>query len=131
MSYEYKVVPAPKRGLKAKGVKSSEDRFANALQTTMNELAASGWEYLRADTLPSEEREGFMGKTTVFQNVLVFRRNKRSAAAGPTVTAKPAVKSPPVQAPVAPPKSGEERLAERRQPPVQKDTSPDNDMAAE
>lgn len=74
MNYEYKVIPAPTKGLKAKGVKSGADRFANALQTAMNAMAANGWEYLRAETLPSEEREGLMGKTTVFQNVLIFGR---------------------------------------------------------
>lgn len=74
MNYEYKVIPAPTKGLKAKGVKSGADRFANALQTAMNAMAADGWDYLRAETLPSEEREGLMGKTTVFQNVLVFGR---------------------------------------------------------
>lgn len=74
MTYEYKVIPAPTKGLKAKGVKSSPDRFANALQTAINVLAAEGWEYVRAETLPSEEREGLMGKTTVFQNMLIFRK---------------------------------------------------------
>ena len=72
--FEYKVVPAPVKGLKAKGVKTASDRFANALESVMNDLAAEGWEYLRTDTLPAEEREGLMGKTTVFQNMLVFRR---------------------------------------------------------
>ena len=81
MSYEYKVVPAPARGLKAKGIKTVEDRFANALETAMNELAADGWEYIRADTLPCEQREGIMGKTTTFQNMLVFRREKVAATA--------------------------------------------------
>jgi hypothetical protein len=76
MVYEYKVIPAPARGLKAKGLKTAEDRFANALQTAMNEQAVSGWEYMRADTLPSEQREGLMSKTTVYQNMLVFRRVK-------------------------------------------------------
>lgn len=74
MSYEYKVVPAPMRGLKAKGVKTAEDRFANALETAINALAAEGWDYIRADTLPCEQREGLMSKTTVYQNMLVFRR---------------------------------------------------------
>ncbi len=83
MSYEYKVVPAPVRGLKAKGVKTPEDRFANALETAMNDLAADGWEYLRADTLPSEQREGIMGKATVYQNMLVFRRAKVAAKVAP------------------------------------------------
>lgn len=80
-SYEYKVVPAPKRGLKAKGVKSSEARFAHALETVMNELGAEGWEYQRTDTLPSEERSGLTSKTTVFQNMLVFRRAIETAEA--------------------------------------------------
>ncbi|MEY1555970.1 DUF4177 domain-containing protein [Yoonia sp. R2331] len=82
-SYEYKVVPAPTKGLKAKGVKSVQDRFANALETVMNDLAADGWEYQRTDTLPAEEREGLMGKTTVFQNMLVFRRTVAAPAAAP------------------------------------------------
>lgn len=74
--YEYKVVPAPKRGVKAKGLKTSDARYANALQATLNSEAVDGWEYLRAETLPSEERSGLTGRTTVFQNVLVFRREQ-------------------------------------------------------
>ena len=72
--YEYKVIPAPKKGLRAKGVRGTELRFANALQEVMNEYGAQGWEYLRTDTLPCEERHGLTGKTTGFQNMLVFRR---------------------------------------------------------
>lgn len=99
MTYEYKVVPAPVRGLKAKGVKTAEDRFALALETAMNALAGDGWEYLRTDTLPSEQREGIMGKkSTVYQNMLVFRRTKEAAKAikpAPAVTTAPP--APPVQ----------------------------------
>ena len=72
--YEYRVVPAPKQGTKAKGVRSYEDRFAHALQSLMNELGAQGWDYVRADTLPAEERQGLTGRVTVYQNMLVFRR---------------------------------------------------------
>ena len=72
--YEYKVVPAPVRGEKAKGVKSTDDRFAHALQMALNEQGAEGWDYVRAETLPCEERDGIMSKTTVYKNVLVFRR---------------------------------------------------------
>jgi hypothetical protein len=79
MNYEYKVIPAPTKGLKAKGVKSGADRFSNALETAINVMAAEGWEYLRAETLPSEEREGLMGKATVYQNVLVFKRTVAAA----------------------------------------------------
>lgn len=72
--YEYKVVPAPTRGEKAKGVKGAPARFAHALTALMNEMGRDGWDYLRSDTLPCEERQGLTGKTTVFQNMLVFRR---------------------------------------------------------
>ncbi len=72
--YEYRVVPAPKQGTKAKGVRSYEDRFAHALQSLMNALGAQGWDYVRADTLPAEERQGLTGRVTVYQNMLVFRR---------------------------------------------------------
>jgi len=72
--FEFKVIPAPKRGEKARGVKTTEDRFALALTSLMNQLGAEGWDYVRADTLPCEERAGFTGTKTTFQNVLVFRR---------------------------------------------------------
>ncbi|TCP26279.1 DUF4177 domain-containing protein [Rhodovulum adriaticum] len=72
--YEYKVVPAPTRGQRAPGVKGTADRFAHALTVLMNQMAADGWEYLRADTLPCEERQGLRSRTTVYQNLLVFRR---------------------------------------------------------
>jgi hypothetical protein len=72
--FEFMVVPAPKRGEKARGVKSTEDRFALALTNMMNALGAEGWDYVRADALPCEERVGLTGTKTTFQNMLVFRR---------------------------------------------------------
>jgi hypothetical protein len=72
--FEYKVIPAPKRGEKARGVKTTEDRFALALTQLMNSLGAEGWDYVRADTLPCDERAGLTGTKTTLQNVLVFRR---------------------------------------------------------
>ncbi|WP_122075506.1 DUF4177 domain-containing protein [Pseudophaeobacter sp. EL27] len=73
-AFEYKVVPAPHKGTKAKGVKSAEGRFANSVEITLNEMAAEGWEYQRAELLPSDERSGLTGSTTNWRNVLVFRR---------------------------------------------------------
>lgn len=99
--FEYRVVPAPKRGEKAKGLKTAEERFAQALMRVMNEQGRDGWEYLRADTLPCEERAGLTGKTTVFQNMLVFRRVLAPVAPPPVAvfrTAEP-VKAPEVKAP--------------------------------
>ncbi len=78
--FEFKVIPAPRRGEKARGVKTTEDRFALALTTLMNQLGAEGWDYVRADALPCEERVGLTGSKTTFQNVLVFRRVIESLA---------------------------------------------------
>ena len=80
LRFEYKVIPAPRRGEKARGVKTTEDRFALALTLLMNDLGAEGWEYVRADALPCEERVGLTGTKTTFQNVLVFRRVAAASA---------------------------------------------------
>lgn len=72
--YEYKVIPAPAKGRKGPGVKGPEARFAHGLETAINAAAAEGWEYLRADILPSEERQGLTSTHTVYRSVLVFRR---------------------------------------------------------
>ena len=129
MSYEYKVVPAPSRGLKAKGSNSAEDRFAHALETEMNALASDGWEYLRADTLPCEQREGLMGKTTVYQNMLVFRRLQKVTE---SKEHKPILKAEP---PVARPRDNQPQMTEDEQRPapvaVKEAKPPSTDMAAE
>lgn len=72
--YEFRVVPAPERGLKAKGIKGAADRFAHALESVMNRMGAEGWDYVRADTLPATERSGLTSSHTVYRNMLVFRR---------------------------------------------------------
>ena len=72
--WEYKVLPAPTKGVKGKGVKGPEARLANALEGLKNEMAGAGWEFQRAETLPSTERSGLTGSTTEWRNVLVFRR---------------------------------------------------------
>ncbi|AXT33599.1 DUF4177 domain-containing protein [Phaeobacter sp. LSS9] len=79
-AFEYKVVPAPAKGTKAKGVKTAEARFANSIDILLNEMAAEGWEYQRAELLPSEERSGLTGSTTNWRNVLIFRRALPAAA---------------------------------------------------
>lgn len=105
--FEYKVIPAPKRGEKARGVKTTEDRFALALTLLMNDLGAEGWDYVRADALPCDERVGLTGTRTTFQNVLVFRRALGAVAAEerPMVRlllqdAAPAPRLGPAEAPV-------------------------------
>jgi hypothetical protein len=111
--FEYKVIPAPRRGERARGVKTTEDRFAYALTLLMNDLGAQGWDYVRADALPCEERVGLTGIKTTFQNVLVFRRLlPAEPAAGDgraplrlTVEDRPAAAAPrlgPAEAPLPP-----------------------------
>lgn len=80
-TFEYKVVPAPRRGKAGKGVRGPEAKFANALSALMNELGAEGWDYVRADTLPAEDRRGIFFRSTVEHNVLVFRRPKQAPKA--------------------------------------------------
>lgn len=75
VSYEYKVVPAPRSGVRAKGAKGPAGRFASALEIQFNDLATSGWEYIRAESLPVDERNGITRrKTETYHNVLIFRR---------------------------------------------------------
>lgn len=81
--FEYKVVPSPRKGEKAREAKTTPDRFALALTTLMNKLGQDGWEYLRADTLPCDERVGFTGSKTTFQSLLVFRRTLTAGAEVP------------------------------------------------
>lgn len=106
--YEYKVVPAPTKGQKAKGVKTPEGRFALSVQSLMNQLGAEGWEYLRADLLPSEERSGLTGTAVKWRNLLVFRRAVAEAEDSPVPEllaapeAGPEAGSPPRIEPPAP-----------------------------
>ena len=100
--FEYKVIPAPRRAEKQRGLKTTEDRFAHALTEVMNSLGRDGWEYIRADTLPCEEKSGFTGKSTSFQNMLVFRRVIEAGATQVVaVPEQPAIPTAPVVYPPA------------------------------
>ena len=79
-TYEYKVVPAPRKGVKGKGVKGVDGRFAHGLEKVLSEHGAEGWEYLRSDTLPSDERSGLATSVTTWRTVLVFRRPRADDA---------------------------------------------------
>lgn len=95
--FEYKVIPAPRRGEKTKTAKTTEDRFAAALMRMMNDLGAEGWEYVRADTLPCDERSGLTGTKTSFQNMLIFRR-QIGAVSGAAEQITAASEAAPIQA---------------------------------
>lgn len=85
-SHEYRVLPAPRRGIRVKGARRAEDRFARAVEAEMNRMAADGWEFVRSDTLPCERKPGWFSRTaTVPETLLVFRRALGTADAAPRV----------------------------------------------
>lgn len=106
-NYEYKVVPAPKRAAKIKSAKSGDDRFAQTVETAINEMARGGWEFQRSESLPCDERKGLFSRETIVHTVLVFRREltetssaarslsavdataKKKAPSEPQIAAKP------------------------------------------
>ena len=72
--YDYKVVPAPRRAKKIRGIKGTEELFAHTLTDAINEVARQGWEYVRAEHLPAEGPRGwFRSAAAGEQTVLVFR----------------------------------------------------------
>lgn len=74
-TYEYKAVPAPNRPKRVKGVKTTAGRFAALLTETMNDQAKEGWEYMRSDSLPVEEKPGFLrSRVETYHTILIFRR---------------------------------------------------------
>jgi hypothetical protein len=77
--YDYKVIPAPKKVKRVKGVHSADELFAVTLTDTINEVARQGWEYLRAERLPAEAPRGWLRAAVAGeQAVLVFRRARES-----------------------------------------------------
>ncbi|HET9069293.1 MAG TPA: hypothetical protein VFN28_11670, partial [Amaricoccus sp.] len=110
--YEYKVVPAPKRAKRVRGVKAAEELFALTLTDAINEVARQGWEYVRAEHLSAEAPGGwFRGGTAGEQAVLVFRRQRE--ALGPRLATLRVDHDGGGPAGVAPPVAG---VAERASP---------------
>ncbi|MEM6906019.1 MAG: DUF4177 domain-containing protein [Pseudomonadota bacterium] len=135
MRFEYKAVGAPERGRKKKGAKTRSDRAAAAFEELLQANAVDGWEYLRTDLIPVEERPGMFSRVRESHRaVMVFRRalpDPREAAptgarivrptpvAAPAAVAEPAPAPAPEPAHAAPeaPASGGETEAEAWVPP--------------
>lgn len=86
--YEYRVLPAPRRPGRVKA-RGSDGKAAATLEAELNALAAEGWDYVRADTLPFDERTGLTQRTTVFHTFLVFRRSREEPVSDPPRAALP------------------------------------------
>jgi hypothetical protein len=113
MDFEYRVVPAPKRLKKVKGVSASDELCAATLTEAINAEARQGWEYLRAETFSAQTVRGIFRRShEVEETVLVFRRERppraslmtgaspsREAEAAPAVraAATPAAPGPDAQ----------------------------------
>ncbi len=92
MQYEYMVIPAKRQPGRFRGVRQTDARFANSICEQLNEAAADGWEYLRAESLPAEQRTGlFRKKVVTFHALLFFRRP--AAPRETAVTEEPRPKS--------------------------------------
>ena len=106
MEYEYKCIAAPEKARRRRGAKTRTDRVALAIEEILQAETKGGWEYLRADLIPVEEKSGIFGRTQeVHRAILVFRRATGTSNAGghqqfaaPTL-AQPVLAQPPAPAP--------------------------------
>jgi hypothetical protein len=86
MTFEYKCVGGPERPKRLRG-SSRSDRVAFAMQEIIDAEAVDGWEYLRTDLVPVEEKAGLFSRTQeVHRAVLIFRREIAAA-----LSARPAL----------------------------------------
>jgi len=76
--YEYKIVKMDEPS-RPKGVLEGRSAaYVQAMSEHINNLAQSGWEYLRSDTLTTQ-RTSVMGRVEETLSVLVFRRPTKAA----------------------------------------------------
>ncbi|MEM7685364.1 MAG: hypothetical protein ACFB03_09770 [Paracoccaceae bacterium] len=107
MAYEYKCVGAPEKAKRRRGAKTRTDRVAAAMQDIIAQEAVGGWEYLRTDLVPVEEKSGLFGRVhEVHRAVLIFRRGEPAgsharAVQSDIVSPAPAMAAPAAAAPHA------------------------------
>ena len=84
--FEYKVVPAPKRANKARGIRGQDARFSQTLEEILNDMATDGWEYIRADSMTVESGGMLRGSKSQQKTMLIFRRTSPLAESQPLVS---------------------------------------------
>jgi hypothetical protein len=112
--YDYKVIPAPRKVKRMKGVSGADELFAHTLTDAINEVARQGWEYVRAERLPAEAPRGWLRPAQAEeQAVLVFRRPRESL--GPRLASLPegAAALPPEPEPPRPVPAAERAAVDR------------------
>ncbi len=106
--YDYKVVPAPRRARKVKGIAAGPDLFALTLTDAINEVARQGWEYYRSETLTMEGPAGWFKRGGVEEQVmLIFRRPREHLS--PRLAGETAAPREPLEAGPALERAGIER----------------------
>lgn len=121
--YEYKIVPAPDRAKKIRGVKGPDARFAATLEDNLNTLGADGWEFVRTEVFSVEERTGLTGKKSIDRQVMVFRKalpEPAQTAPAPALAPlpQPSVDAPPQDPPVFASDNRGPRILGRPVPPL-------------
>ena len=93
MTFEYRCVAGPT--IVAVRSSKARDQAVKAFEEIMNAQAADGWEYVGIDEFHVSEPQGLLSRKRVYvpSKILVFRREKPSAA---TIVAVP---PPPVAEP--------------------------------
>ncbi|MEO1494513.1 MAG: DUF4177 domain-containing protein [Pseudomonadota bacterium] len=95
MAVEYKCVGAPERPKRKRGLKTRSDRVAGAMQDIIEAEAVDGWEYLRTDLVPVEEKAGLFGRPReVHRAVMVFHRGHAKTEMQPAVVPAAAAPAP-------------------------------------
>jgi hypothetical protein len=94
------------------------------MEVLLNEMASEGWSYVRAETLPSNDRSGMTRRVVeTYQNVLVFSKLVDAAeAVAPAPVVAPVI-APVAPLPVEPAVSAPEEVAEVVEDVVEEDTS--------
>ncbi|MCH8166977.1 MAG: hypothetical protein IIC03_03500 [Proteobacteria bacterium] len=101
MTYEYKIIGAPEKGKRKRGMRRKSDRVAAAFADILKSEAVDGWEYQRTDLLPVIEGAGWFRRGhEVHRAVMVFRRARNRARVESDATLR---RAPSVVAPAAPP----------------------------
>lgn len=101
MKYEYKAIGAPEKGKRKRGARSASDKVAAAFEEILGKEAVDGWEYLRTDLLPVNERAGMFSRAQeMHRAVMVFRRALEQE---PELRLAPAAATTPAPAPLAAP----------------------------
>ncbi|HLS58839.1 MAG TPA: DUF4177 domain-containing protein [Paracoccaceae bacterium] len=125
MEYEYRVVPAPRRLRKIKGVRSTPELFATTLTDAINAEARQGWEYVRSESMTAEGPSGWLRRGRIVEEtMMIFRRPRpstpqlRGAGATEPLLARTPAGHDRTPESVVPPLSGAGRTAGREAAPA-------------